>query len=54
MQYRIKDDVGYIILHERGTQERDKFEQALGQRLMKFADWQVKRIEPKKNTSPLD
>ena len=37
MQYRIKDDVGYIILMN-GEPKSDKFEQALGQRLMKFAD----------------
>lgn len=37
MQYRIKDDVGYVIL-QNGEPKNGKFEQALGQRLMKFAE----------------
>ncbi len=37
MQYRIKDDVGYVIL-QNGEPKNGKFEQTLGQRLMKFAE----------------
>ena len=37
MQYRLKDGVGYIIL-QNGEPKSGKFEQALGQRLMKFAE----------------
>jgi CubicO group peptidase (beta-lactamase class C family) len=37
MQYRIKDGVGYVIL-QNGEPKSGKFEQALGLRLMKFAE----------------
>jgi hypothetical protein len=37
MQYRPKDRVGYIILTN-GEPKNEKFERALGQRLMRFAD----------------
>jgi len=37
MQYRLKDGVGYVIL-QNGEPKNGKFEQALGQRLMKFAE----------------
>jgi hypothetical protein len=37
MQYRIKDGVGYVIL-QNGEPKSGKLEQALGLRLMKYAD----------------
>jgi len=37
MQYRLKDGVGYIIL-QNGEPKNGKFEQALGQRLMEYAE----------------
>ena len=37
MQYRLKDDAGYLILMN-GEPKSGRFEQALGQQLLKFAD----------------
>ncbi|MBT5845183.1 hypothetical protein N9D63_04065 [Opitutales bacterium] len=37
IQYRLKDGVGYVIL-QNGEPKSGKFEQALGLRLMKYAD----------------
>ena len=37
MQYRLKDGIGYIILMN-GEPKSGKFEQALGLRLMKYAE----------------
>ena len=37
MQYRLKDGIGYLILMN-GEPKGGKFEQALGLRLMKYAE----------------
>jgi len=37
MQYRLKDGIGYVILMN-GEPKSGKFEQALGLRLMKYAE----------------